>query len=211
MESKPSHPENCLGGSKSRRVTGSAFDLEVVSQNGISDEEILEVARVHAKTVDLEVDLERVEWELSYRARRRAGACRYDADRDVATIVLSRRAYEAYDRADFEEVVRHELVHAWEFQHFGESGHGTRFRERAADVDAPRHCKSFSRPRYVLRCLECDWRAERHRASKPVRSPGSYRCGRCQGSYEVEHVDSGRTWTTAGGYGGIKAALGDRW
>lgn len=28
--------------------------------------------------------------------------------------------------------------------------------------------------------------------SKPVRSPGSYRCGRCRGSYEVEHVDSGR-------------------
>lgn len=182
-----------------------------MSQTGISDAEILEAARAHAKTVDLEVDLEALEWEVSHRARRRAGACRYDPGDDVATIVLARRAYEAYDLESFEAVVRHELVHAWEFQRFGESDHGERFRERAAAVDAPRHCESFSRPRYVLRCLECDWRAERHRASKPVRSPDSYRCGCCRGSYEVEHVDSGRTWTTAGGYGGIKAALGDRW
>ncbi|EMA31836.1 hypothetical protein C445_13515 [Halobiforma lacisalsi AJ5] len=128
-------------------------------------------------------------------------------------IVLSRRAYERYDWPEFAEVVRHELVHAWEFQRFGDSGHGPRFRERAETVDAPRHCRAFADPRYVLRCLEgdCDWRAERHRASQPVKAPDRYRCGACGGSYEVEHVESGRTWTTAGGYGGARAALGDDW
>ena len=181
------------------------------------DDELLARARIHAREVvdeyDLEVDLASLEWAVSARAKRRAGACRWNADREVATIVLARRAYERYDWPEFAAVVRHELVHAWEFQRFGESGHGSRFRETAAELDAPRHCRAFADPRYVLRCLEadCDWRAERHRASRPVRSPEQYRCGRCGGGYEVEHVESGRTWTSAGGFGGVKAALGDRW
>ncbi|WP_049920070.1 SprT family zinc-dependent metalloprotease [Halobiforma nitratireducens] len=176
-------------------------------------------ARIHAREVvdgeeyDLPVDRSALEWTTSARARRRAGACRWDADREVATIVLSRLAYEHYDWPEFAAVVRHELVHAWEFQQFGDSGHGQRFRERAAAVDAPRHCRSFADPRYVLRCLtdDCPWRAQRHRASRPVKTPDRYRCGACGGDYEVEHVESGRTWTTASGYGGARAALGDDW
>ncbi|AXR81596.1 SprT family zinc-dependent metalloprotease [Natrarchaeobaculum sulfurireducens] len=181
------------------------------------DDELLARARIHAREVidesDLEIDLESIEWAVSTRAKRRAGACRWDGDRGVATIVLTRRAYERYDWSAFAVVVRHELVHAWEFQQFGESGHGPRFRERAAELEAPRHCHSFTEPRYVLCCLEadCDWRADRHRASAPVRSPERYRCGVCGGTYAVEHVDSGRTWTTASGYGGAKSALGERW
>lgn len=181
------------------------------------DDEIVARARIHAREViseyDLEIDRDALEWTVSTRARRRAGACRWNADREVATIVLTRRAYERYDWPTFAGVVRHELVHAWEFQRFGESGHGPRFRERAATLEAPRHCQRFSEPRYVLQCLaaDCDWRARRHRASKPVKAPDQYRCGSCGESIEVEHADSGRTWTTASEYGGAKAALGDAW
>ncbi|PGF18235.1 sprT domain-containing protein [Natrinema sp. CBA1119] len=180
-------------------------------------DEIVARARIHAREVvdeyELAVDLGALEWDVSTRARRRAGACRWHADREVATIVLARKAYEAYEWPSFAEIVRHELVHAWEFQRFGESGHGSRFRERAAALEAPRYCEAFTEPRYVLRCLtaDCDWRAKRHRASKPVKSPDQYRCGACSGALEVEHAASGRTWTTASGYGGAKAALGDDW
>ncbi|WP_394741371.1 SprT family zinc-dependent metalloprotease [Natronococcus roseus] len=181
------------------------------------DDEILARARIHAREVvdehGLELDLDAIEWAVSGRARRRAGLCRWDADREVATIVLARRAYERYEWAEFAAVVRHELVHAWEFQRFGESGHGERFQELAARLEAPRRCRSFAEPRYVLRCRgdDCDWRATRHRASEPVRTPGRYRCGDCGGALEVEHVDSGRTWNAASGYGGAKAALGEDW
>ncbi|ELY44367.1 SprT family zinc-dependent metalloprotease [Natronorubrum sulfidifaciens] len=181
------------------------------------DDELVARARIHAREViddhSLEIDRDALEWTVTTRARRRAGACRWDGDREVATIVLTRQAYEAYEWPTFAGVVRHELVHAWEFQRFGESGHGPRFRDLAATLDAPRHCQRFAVPRYVLRCLEddCDWRAPRHRASKPVKAPDQYRCGVCGGSYEVEHGESGRTWTTASGYGGAKAALGDSW
>ncbi|NUB90980.1 SprT-like domain-containing protein [Haloterrigena sp. SYSU A558-1] len=181
------------------------------------DDEIVARARIHAREVleahDLEVDRDALEWDVSTRARRRAGACRWDADREVATIVLTRAAYRQYDWETFAGVVRHELVHAWEFQQFGESGHGSRFRERASRLEAPRYCESFSDPRYVLRCRDddCDWEARRHRASKPVKAPDRYRCGACGGAYEVEHAASGRTWTTASGFGGVKAALGAEW
>ncbi|WP_246999028.1 SprT-like domain-containing protein [Halosolutus gelatinilyticus] len=189
-------------------MTDGAYTLE---------DEIVARARIHAREVvaecDLAVDLDALAWTVSARARRRAGACRWHPDREAATIVLARRAYEAYDWPEFAAVVRHELVHAWEFQRFGDSGHGPRFRERAAALDAPRHCRTFSEPRYVLRCRDdaCGWRASRHRASKPVKAPDRYRCGSCGGFYEVEHVASGRTWTSASGYGGAKAALDDEW
>ncbi|APX95325.1 SprT family zinc-dependent metalloprotease [Natronorubrum daqingense] len=181
------------------------------------DDEIVARARIHAREVcreyDLEIDREALEWEVSTRARRRAGACRWNRSREVATIVLTRQAYERYEWETFAGVVRHELVHAWEFQRFGESGHGTRFREQATRLEAPRHCETFSEPRYVLRCLgsACEWSARRHRASKPVKAPDQYRCGQCGHDYEVEHAESGRTWTSASEYGGVKAALGETW
>ena len=177
------------------------------------DDELLARARIHAREVDIDVDWNRLEWDVSARAKRRAGACRWHADREVATIVLSRRAYEAYDWETFAAVVRHELIHAWEFQQFGASGHGERFLAKADELETPRHCPSFTDPRYVLRCLHdgCGWEATRHRASRPVTTPERYRCGHCGTDYEVEHVESGRTWTSSSGYGGAKAALGDRW
>lgn len=183
------------------------------------DDELLARARIHAREVCAETDLgralewEHLEWAVSARAKRRAGCCRWDAEREVTTIVLSRRAYEAYEWKTFAAVVRHELVHAWEYQQFGWAGHGDRFHERAAELDAPRHCPSFSEPRYRLCCLDagCDWTATRHRASRPVTTPEAYRCGACGGDYAVEHVDSGRTWTAESGYGGAKSALGEEW
>jgi len=178
-----------------------------------TDEEILAHARVHARQVagELAVDLSALEWATSARARRRAGACRWDQTRGVAIIVLSRQAYAAYDRERFEEVVRHELIHAWEFQHFGESDHGPRFLEKAAELSVPRHCDSFVEPRYRLHCVACAWTATRHCASQPIKTPGRYRCGVCGEDYTVEHVDSGRTWASAKEYKNTKATLGERW
>ena len=189
------------------------FVPPIVTDRYTIDDEIVARARIHSREVDLDIDRSALSWEVSVRAKRRAGACRWNATQERATIVLSRRAYEAYDWTEFAAVVRHELIHAWEFQHFGESGHGERFRRQARRLEAPRHCRSFTDPRYVLRCLEdgCDWQGARHRASKPVTAPERYRCGSCGGSYEVEHVESGRVWTNSSEYGGVKSALGEEW
>jgi predicted SprT family Zn-dependent metalloprotease len=176
--------------------------------------ELLDRAAAYAETVPLDVDLDAVEWAVSERAKRRAGCCRYDADTGEITVVLTWDAYREFGWDEFTDTVRHELVHAWAFQQFGESGHGERFRRKAREVDAPRHCRSFTDGRLELVCLapDCDWRPERHRASKPVREPASgYRCGDCGGPFEVRHVASDRTWRTNEGYRRAREALGDDW
>ena len=64
------------------------------------------------------VDLEKITWATSTRARRRHGRCGYGGDGRV-TITLSERTA---DRAGFtacQTTIRHELVHAWQYQHRG--------------------------------------------------------------------------------------------
>lgn len=72
------------------------------------DDEIVARARIHAREVcgevgeyDLDMDFDALEWDVSARARRRAGLCRWDRTREVATIILARRAYERYDWPEF--------------------------------------------------------------------------------------------------------------
>ena len=65
------------------------------------------------------VDLGKITWATSTRAKRRHGRCSYDGD-SRATITLTEHTY---DRAGFEackKTIRHELVHAWQYQHRGE-------------------------------------------------------------------------------------------
>lgn len=65
------------------------------------------------------LDLERIEWATSTRARRRNGWCRYAGDGGCTVTV----GEHVRDRAGFEalrETIRHELVHAWQHQHAGD-------------------------------------------------------------------------------------------
>ncbi len=176
--------------------------------------ELLDRAAAYAETVDVDVPVEDLEWTISERAKRRAGGCRYDPETGDITVVLTWDAYQAFGWAEFTGTIRHELVHAWEFHRFGESGHGERFRRQADRLDAPRHCRTFTDGRLELVCTaaDCTWRPDRHRASKPVKFPDDgYRCGECGSAYEVRHVDSGRTWRTHEGYRRARDALGDDW
>jgi len=64
------------------------------------------------------VDCAKITWGTSTRAKRRHGRCSYHGD-GRATITLTEHTYE---RAGFEAcrtTIRHELVHAWQYQHRG--------------------------------------------------------------------------------------------
>ena len=177
-------------------------------------EELLERARTYAASVDIDVDVEAIEWEISDRAKRRAGGCRYDAETGQITIVLTWDAYRAHGWTEFTGTIRHELVHAWELARFGECGHGERFRRKAREVDAPRFCRAFTDGRLRLVCTDpaCDWQVERHQASKTVRYPGrGYVCGECGSDYLVRHVATGREWRDNDGYRRAREEIGDDW
>lgn len=166
---------------------------------------------MYAESVDIDVDHDAIDWEVSKRARRRAGACVYDADADEVTIRLTWEAYETHGWRQFTATIRHELVHAWEFQEYGTAGHGPRFREQAAAIDAPRHCEAFADARLELACrADCGWAAERHRASRPVKDPTGYRCPDCGDDLVVEHRESGVRWVDAAGYADARDVV-DEW
>ena len=174
---------------------------------------LLDSAAAYAESVPLDVDTDTLSWEISERAKRRAGVCRYDRTSEDITISLTWDAYLAAGWARFTGTIRHELIHAWEFQQFGESDHGERFERQADRLDAPRHCETFTDARLELRCTraDCTWRADRHRASKTVTQPRGYRCGDCGGKVVVVHVASGESWRTEAGYHGARERLGSEW
>lgn len=65
------------------------------------------------------VDLEKLSWETSTRAKKRHGLASYNYNNEV-TITISEHTY---NRAGFEackDTIRHELVHAWQYQNSGE-------------------------------------------------------------------------------------------
>jgi predicted SprT family Zn-dependent metalloprotease len=188
--------------------------IETVGRAPTTRDELLERADSYAKAIDLDLEYATLDWDISERAKRRAGECRYNKATDEITIVLTWDAYQAHGWETFTGTIRHELVHAWEFDHFGESDHGKRFKRKAQTVDAPRHCQTFTEGRIKLVCSNdsCDWSADRHRASKAVKRPdGKYRCGTCGARYFVRHVASGVTWETHDGYERARALLGDDW
>lgn len=157
---------------------------------------------------DLDVDLARVEWEVSHRAKRRAGATISARVPDAAvgepvdcddlsvepdcTVRLTWRAYEELGHEAMAATVRHELVHVEQVQAYGTTGHGAAFRERAAALDAPVHCESFTPAPYLLTCAGCDEVvARRYRRSKLVRRHEEYRSRCCEAALSLErNVDA---------------------
>src|SRR5699024_4801976 len=129
------------------------------------------------RTVELDVDVTAIAWEVATNAQRtrRAGDCRYNKQTDQITITLTWAAYAAWDWTEFAKTIRHEPVHAYQFAAYGQSDHGRQFKRFARSVDAPIHWQSFTTGRLRIYCGEgCE--DHRSKASKLVKHPGTARC-----------------------------------
>ena len=164
--------------------------------------------------VDVRFDL--VDWEVSTRAKRRAGALkrprvegaevgttidwetartpdgrRADGRPFPATLSLTWGAFESFDRAEWQSTIRHELIHLEQYQQCGTTDHGSEFKTRAADLDTGVHCDVFTDPEYVLHCRDCDGTvAYRYRECKLVRRAEEYRSSCCGSPLRVADSDS---------------------
>jgi predicted SprT family Zn-dependent metalloprotease len=171
-------------------------------------QQLIERATAYARTVDLDVAVDAIDWAISTNAQRtrRAGDCRYNRETDQLTITLTWAAYAAWEWDTFTETIRHELVHAHQFAERGDSDHGLRFKLLAESVDAPIHCQRFTTGRLLIRCGEgCE--DYRSKASKVVKHPETVLCRPHDASMTVEHVATGRTWTDTEGYERERAAI----
>lgn len=170
-----------------------------------SHEDLVAWSRAYARRIvaltALDLTLDRVDWEVSTRAKRRAAAVLHPRVRDTSvgepldwtsreagagtsppdcTVRLTWGAADEFDRSAWARTLRHELIHVEQFQRFGATGHGEAFRERAAALDTTVRCERFAEPRYVLDCGACDEVvARRYRDCKLVRRHEEYRSSCC--------------------------------
>jgi len=150
-----------------------------------SPEEFLAVARVYAREVaenyGLSVAVDDLDWEVSKRARRRAGAVRYrDGDPEALSITWKLFTNRGWGAAA--ETIRHELVHVHLLNEHGDPSHGDRFETWAERLQTPVTCELFAEPNYWVVCQDCGSRMARYRESKLVKHPQNYRCGGCGGA-----------------------------
>lgn len=153
---------------------------------------LCERAATHASKVAAEnfpaLPVEAIDWETSTRMQRSAGVAIYDHQSEQITIRLSWDAYEAYGWEQFSRVIRHELIHAWQYHEYDEADHGSSFRQWVEPLETDRHCEQYVEPKYWVICEECESRDPRYRRSKVVKHPGKYSCGQCGGGISVEKV-----------------------
>jgi SprT-like protein len=152
-------------------------------------EEFLAVAKVYARAVvdafDLTVTVSDLSWEVSTRAKRRAGVVEY-RDGEPKRVKLAWRQFQEQGWPATASTIRHELIHAHLLNEDVGAGHGDQFKRVADRLDTPVHCERFATPKWWVECVDCETQLARYRRSKLVANPGQYRCGDCGGEFRVE-------------------------
>lgn len=152
-------------------------------------EEFLAASKVYARAVvratDLSVSVSDLDWEVSTRAQRRAGATTY-RDGEPQSIRLAWKQFENLGWRGTASTIRHEVIHVHLLTEGVGPGHGDAFRRLANDLETTVNCERFADPNWWVYCTECDVRLARYRRSKLVSNPDSYRCSSCGGDLRVE-------------------------
>lgn len=156
---------------------------------GCTRGEFLAVAKVYAREVvdnhDLTVSVSDLEWDVSERAKRRAGAVKH-RDGDPQSVVLTWSQFEERGWSATASTIRHELIHVHLLNEADDSTHGDRFRDLARELETDVHCERFSDPEWWVICQDCGNRLARYRRSKLVTHSNEYACGECGGKFRVE-------------------------
>jgi SprT-like protein len=155
-------------------------------------EQFLAAAKLYAREVvdrhDLSVDVGGLDWEVSTRAKRRAGAVLHrDGDPETVQLTWDQFANEGWEAAA--ATVRHELVHVHLLVEADDPSHGDAFRALADELDTHVRCERFADPEWWVTCRDCGARLARYRRSKLVDRPERYQCGDCGGAFRVERAD----------------------
>jgi predicted SprT family Zn-dependent metalloprotease len=147
-----------------------------------------------------DVELARVTWGVSARAKRRHATTRYDPD-GRCRVLLAAKTLRKAGREPLRETVRHELVHVHQHQHADDPdvqrGHGPSFQDWVDPLELQGTTASHYEPvatdyDYRVRCVGCGALvAGRYRLCPTVREAhaGRLRCGECGGRLRVRTDD----------------------
>lgn len=120
---------------------------------------------------------------IAYNERFSNSAGRIDYGARPMTIELSSKHFRKYPEA-LDETLLHEMIHAWCFARFHDTGHSARFKKklRECGISSIYHDLGSIRPlresskRYILRCEHCAFEVLRRR--KPARPASCPRCNK---------------------------------
>jgi SprT-like protein len=173
-----------------RTLTESATAATDCDDTPTIERDLLDRVQAHAANVAAEyfpnLPVDTIEWEISKRAKRQAGATKYDPAPDEITISLTWDAYDSQGWEQFSSTVRHELIHAWQYYEFGEADHGRTFARWIDVLDTSQYCERFRSPNWWVICEDCGGQLARYQRSNVVKHPEKYSCGECGGSLCVE-------------------------
>ncbi|WP_435073299.1 SprT-like domain-containing protein [Halorubrum sp. HHNYT27] len=154
-----------------------------------SEEEFIAVSKVYAREIvkayELSVNVSQLDWEVSRRAKRRAGQVKYTGT-EATSVVLTWAYFAELGWEAMASTIRHELIHIHLLNERGDSGHGDAFQKLAKQLDTTVNCELFVEPNWWITCVDCGLRLPRYRESKLVSSPEKYQCGKCSGDLVVE-------------------------
>lgn len=159
----------------------------------MTEQEFLAVAKQYGKEVATEhfpeLPIDEIEWEVSKRRKRSAGALRSNKATGEMKISLAWRAHKEYGWEQTCSTIRHELIHAHQFHTLpGTPDHGPHFKQLANELDTVVNCKSFTDPKYWIICNDCGEKTGRHKRSKTVKHPEKYQCSKCSGTLRSEEA-----------------------
>lgn len=154
-------------------------------------EEFKAACKIYAKTVvneyGLAADVSDLSWEISARAKTRAGAVKH-RNGNPESISITWEFFQKKGWRAVAKTVRHELIHVHLLNTQNEDGHGEMFKQYAEKLDTRVHCERFSDPKWWVTCTNCGGEIPRYRRSKLVKNPEKYKCSECGGGFVVKEV-----------------------
>jgi predicted SprT family Zn-dependent metalloprotease len=175
------------------KITSSRSPLEYYKiPSDCTPTEFLAAAKLYSREIvdeyDLNVSVTDLDWEVSKRAKRRAGVV-YHRNYQPTSIKLTWDYFIKKGWQAMASTIRHEIIHVHLLNDHNDPSHGRAFRRLAEELNTKVHCELFKNPKWWVICERCDDRIPRYKKSKLVTHPNRYKCKKCGGNLFIDEND----------------------
>lgn len=127
---------------------------------------------------EFEVDWNDVTIIVSGRMKKATGRAKHL--KDGYELKISLPAYQRKDWETIQQTIRHEAIHIFQYQEYGNGGHGRIFRKWADKFGCTQYAEERAeKPKYTIHCPECGKIGEKSRACKTTKHIERYHCQNC--------------------------------
>lgn len=133
---------------------------------------------------DFEVDLSELEIRVDATLKRAHGKFKYSEHPDGTVdqqLKISKNAMETHSWDEVKSTIRHEAVHAWQYQNGYDLSHGRSFKQwmDTFDIDVYAENPAEKKAKYEIICPNCGVVGQKTRACKTTKHIDRYHCQGC--------------------------------